>query len=125
MVRQELKCGNIKPEKQEAWQLIEMSLLASRYAALFAHSISTASFYSEDLGVDGHDDDKVIELEDYRKAFAKNYKQGNVNLKTHPIMRRFDDPECCANVQTEMAQVASVSCLHQCIRASCGGDPIT
>ena len=125
-VRTELKYGNILPEKrEEAWQLIEMSLLASRYAALFAHSISTASFYSEDVGVDGHDDNKVIQLENYRKEFANKYKEGNINLETHPIMRRFDDPECDENQYAEMARVASVSCLHQCIRNSCGGDPMT
>jgi len=126
VVRQEMKCGNIKPEKQEeAWQMIEMSLLASRYVALFAHSISMASFYSEDVGIDDHDDSKVIELEDYRKEYANNYKSGNINLNTHPIMRRYDDPECDPNLQHEMARIASVSCLHQCIRGSCGGNPIT
>ena len=52
VVRQEIKCGNIKLEKREkAWHMIEMGLLASRYAALFAHSISMASFYSEDVGI--------------------------------------------------------------------------
>jgi len=77
--------------------MIEMGLLASRYAAHFAHSISTASFYSEDVGIDDHQEDKVIRLEDCRKKFAENYKRGNINLKTHPIMRRFDDPECHDN----------------------------
>ena len=104
VVRQEMKCGNIKPEKREqAWHMIEMSLLASRYAALFAHSISTASFYSEHVGIDDHEDDKVIRLEDSRKEFAENYKEGNINLKTHPIMRRFDDPECHDNPLHEEA----------------------
>jgi len=40
-------------------------------------------------------------------------------------MRRFDDAECHTNQFHEMAQVASVSCLHQCIRGSCGGDPLS
>jgi len=88
--------------------MIEMGLLASRYAALFSHSISMSSFYSEDVGINGHDDEKVIRLEDYRKQYAKNYKEGNINLKTHPIMRRFDDPECHTNQFHEMAEVASV-----------------
>jgi len=126
VVRQQMKCGNIKPEKrEEAWQMIEMSLLASRYVALFAHSISMASFYSEDIGIDDHDDSKVIELEDYRKEYATNYKSGNITLNTHPIMRRYDDPECDPNLQHEMARIASVSCLHQCIPGSCGGNPMT
>ena len=126
VVRQELKCGNIKSGKlEQAWKMIEMGLLASRYAVLFANSISMASFYSEDVDIDGHDDDKVIKLEKYRKDFVKNYKEGNISLKTHPIMRRFDDPECHENQFHEMAQVASVSCIHNCIRGACGGDPVS
>jgi len=126
VVRQQLKCGNIKPDKvEQAWHLIKMGLLASRYAALFAHSISTASFYNEDVDIDGHDESKVICLEDYRKQFAENYRKGDITLNTHPIMRRFDDPECRSNICEEMAEVASVSCLHQCIRGSCGGDPMS
>ena len=126
VVRQQLKCGNIKPDKvEQAWHLIQMGLLASRYAALFAHSISTASFYNEDVDIDGHDESKVICLEDYRKQFAENYKKGDITLNTHPIMRRFDDPECRSNIREEMAEVASVSCLHQCIPGSCGGDPMS
>ena len=125
VVRQELKCGNIKPDKHEqAWTMVEMGLLASRYVALFAHSISMTSFYNEDVGIDGHDDSKVIRLEDYRKEYVNNYKNDNISRKTHPIMRRFDDPECHANQYHELAQVASVSCLHNCIRAACGGDPV-
>jgi len=102
-----------------------MSLLASRYAALFAHSISMASFYDEDVDIDGHDDSKVIELEDYRREYVSSYKEANISLKTHPVMRHFDDPECHENVHHEMAEVASVSCLHQCIRGSCEEDPLS
>ena len=40
-----------------------MGLLASRYATLFADSISQASFYSEDMDVDRHDPSKVTDLE--------------------------------------------------------------
>jgi len=77
--------------------------------------MSTASFYSEDVDVDGHEDDNVIK---YCKEFTRNYKEGNINVSTQPIMRRFYDPECDTNLHKEMAQVASVSCLHQCMRAS-------
>lgn len=126
MVRNELKRGNIRPDmKEKAWEIIEMGLLATRYIVLFAHSISTASFYKQEIGVDDHDGEKVEKLEQHRKEFADNYKSGNINLMTHPIMRRFDDPECDPNVYVEMAKVASVSCLHQCITRSCGGDPAT
>ena len=81
--------------------MIEMGLLASHYAALFAHSISMASFYSEDVDIDDHDNSKVIRLEEYRKKYAKNYKEGNINLATYPIMRRFDDPEVLRLITTE------------------------
>jgi len=105
--------------------MIEMSLLARIYAALFVHFIYTTSFYTEDVGIDGHQANKVIHLENYRKEYAKNYKKENVNLKTHPIMRRFDDPECHKNQFEEMVDIASVSCLHECIKTSCGGDPVS
>ena len=62
----------------------------------------------------------VIRLEDYRKQFAENYKKGNINLQTQPIMRQFDDPLIQPNKFHELAEVASV-----CIRDSCGGDPLT
>jgi len=67
-----------------------------------------ASLYDEDVDIDDHDDDKVISLEKYRKEYATNYKVGNINLETHPIMRRFDDPECHTNQFREMAHVASI-----------------
>jgi hypothetical protein len=123
LVRQELKCGNIKPEKrEEAWEIIEMGLLATRYVVLFADSISTTSFYSEEMPVDCHEPDKVLPLEKYRDAFVKSYVNNDVTLTTHPIMRRFDDPECDPNPLIEIAKVASVSCLHQCLAKSCGGE---
>ena len=67
---------------------------ATQYATLFAHSISTASFFHADIDIDSHENSRVIRLEDYRKAYAENYKKGNINLKTHPIMHMFDYPEC-------------------------------
>ena len=126
VVRHEMKCGNIMPEmKEKAWEMIEIGLLASRYAALFAQYISTASFYTEELGIDTHDENKVVKLEPLCDEFVKKYKAGNINVNTHPIMRQFDYPECDANLHTEMAIVAAVSCMHQCIRGSCGGDATT
>ena len=123
VVRQELKCGNIRLEKvEDAWNMIEMGLLASRYATLFADSISQASFYAEDMDVDRHDPGQVIDLDKLRKQFVDNYKQKNVSVDTHPIMRSFNDPECDRNQNVENAKVASVSCMHHCIRNICGGD---
>jgi len=126
VVRQELKCGNIKPAmKEQAWHIIEMGLLATRYVTLFADSISMASFYSEYVDSDSHDPSKVIQLEDHRREFQKNYRAGEINLLTHPIMRTFNDEKACdSNVYTELAKIASVSCIHECIGA-CGGDPKT
>jgi len=99
------------------------SLLASRYATLFSESISTSAFYTEEMGVDQHDEQKVIKIEKYRDEFVQNYKAGKIDRKTHPLMRRYGDPECDPNPFEEMAKVAAVCCIHSCITASCGGDP--
>lgn len=123
IVRQEIKCGNIKPgEEEEAWTIVEMGLLASRYAALFSDSISMSSFYTEDTERENHDEDKVVHLEPLRMQNVEDYKAGNVNLDTHPIMRTDGDPECDKNANVEMFKVAAVSCMHQCIPQCCGGD---
>ena len=117
VVRQEMKFGNIRSGMEEkAWEMIEVGLLAGRYATLFADSISTASFYE--------DDEKhiVLPVEKYRNEYIKEYKMKNVNLKTNACMRRFDDKECDPNPNVEMAKVASISCLHHCIEKVCGGD---
>jgi len=117
VVRQEMKCGNIKPGMQEAgWEMIECGQLAGRYVSLFADSIATASFYEDD------DRRTPIRIERYRSEYARNYKRGNINLKTHPCMRRFDDPECDGNENKELGRVAAVSCMHQCILNVCGGN---
>ena len=61
VIRSELKYGNIKPGKEEdAWKLIKLGLLAARYVSMFADSISTASFYTEEMDFDQHDPSKVI-----------------------------------------------------------------
>lgn len=124
VVRQEMKCGNIKPAmKEAAWEIIEMGLLASRHAVLFAHSVSTTSFYTEDVGIDEHDDKKVINLQKHREEYVKHYKAGDISLETHPIIRQYNDPECDPSKFVEMAKVAAVSCMHECIAKSCGGNP--
>jgi hypothetical protein len=92
--------------------MIEIGLLATRYVVLFADSISTASFYTEDVGVDCHDQRKVVQLEKLRQEYVNNYKAGNISLATQPIMRQFDDPECDPNTFVESAKVASVSSMH-------------
>ncbi len=123
VVRQEMKCGNIKPAmKKRAWEIIEMGLLAHRYIVMFADSISTASFYSQKMAGDEHDAEKVLSLEHYRREFVANYIKGDINLHTHAIMRRFDDPECDSNPNIELAKVAAISCIHSCIAETCGGD---
>ena len=125
-VRQELKCGNIRQDRtEEAWNMVEMGLLASRYATLFAESLSQASFYTEDMDVDSHDKKKVIDVGKLRKEYVCDYRQGNISVATHPIMRKFNDPECDANQNIEIAKVAAVSCIHNCIQNICGGDEKT
>jgi hypothetical protein len=46
-------------------------------------------------------------------------------MVTHPIMRRFDSADCDSNKFVEMAKVAAVSCMHQCMKESCRDDPKT
>jgi hypothetical protein len=124
VVRQEMKCGNIKPGKEEAaWEMIEVGLLASRYATLFADSISTASFYSEQMDVDSHDVSKIVDVDKLRQQFVDDYRNGNINMSTHALMRRCCDAEFCdENRYVEMAKIAAVSCVHNCIQTICGGD---
>jgi len=124
VVHQEIKCGNIKPDKEEqAWEIVENGLLASRYATLFADSISMASFYTECMDVDEHDAGKIVDVEKLKSVFVRDYKLDNVNMATHPLMRRFCDTGFCdPNPQVEMARDAAVSCIHSCIPKICGGD---
>lgn len=122
VIRQEMKCANINPAvKEQAWKMIEMGLLASRYVTLFADSISTASFYSEHVDIDGHDDTKVVNLEEHRQEYWRQYNAGNITTATNPIMRQFNDAQCDSNVSIEMAKVASVCGIHACIPERCGG----
>ena len=87
VVRQELKCGNIRPETTaDAWTMVEMGLLAHRYTTLFADSISQASFYTEVMDNDHHDAEKVVDLEKLRQNFVKDYKSKNITTDTHPIL---------------------------------------
>jgi hypothetical protein len=60
------------------------------------------------------------------RKYIKDYVEGNINRKTHPLMRTFKDADCCdPNPEVENAKVASVSCMHHCITAICGGDKQT
>lgn len=123
LVRQEIKMGNIKPGMEEkAWEITEMGLLASRYVTLLTDSISQASFYTEEMDVDRHDPSKVINLEHLRKEYVNNYVSRNITVATHPLMRTFNYGECDPNPLVEHAKVASVSCLHNCIKNVCGGE---
>ena len=126
-VMQELKCGNVKPEKvEDAWEIVEVGLLANRYATLFADSLSMASFYEEAMDTDRHEAGKVIDTEQLRDEYVKEYTDDNLNMATHPLMHRFCDTEFCEpNRYMEMARVAAISCMHNCISTSCGGDQKT
>ena len=127
VLRQEIKCGNIKSRYlDQAWKSVEMGLLASRYICMFAESISQASFFSEPMKLDEFDATKVIEIEEFRDDYDSNYMTGNISTRTHPIMRDYRNTDKCdPNPYRESAKVAAVSCMHQCILKSCGGDPKT
>ena len=122
VVRDELKYGNIKQECiEEAWHLIEMGLLAQQYAIRFVESVSMSSFYSEQMPDGSHDADKVIDLDSLRAEFRKNYKKGNINKKTNPLMRKPGDEECNTNRNMEIAEIAALSQIHDCLPDRCGG----
>ena len=89
--------------------MIETGLLASRYATLFADSMSQASFYSEDMDVDRHDPSKVTDLEKLQQQFVQDYKSRNVSVATHPIMRSFNDPE--SDKKSEFGECKSSCCF--------------
>ena len=121
VLRQEIKCVNVKEDRlEDAWTAVEMGLLADRYAKMFTDSISTSSFYTEDMDLDSHDESKVISIEKQRNEFVSNYRDKNVNMSTHPCMRRWCDVEF-RDKHAEMAKVAAVSCIHNCIPSICGG----
>ena len=132
VARCELLCGNIRPDKvDEAWELIEMGLLADRYSILYTHSLQRNSFYSKYMPPQEHDERFVVDLEELTKEFVDNYKAGNVNSATHPIMRTplMKDHEGKSLSreprEVELANIAAVSQVHQCLPNSCGGDPNT
>jgi hypothetical protein len=64
----------------------------------------------------------VIDVDALRREFVRNYKAGNISRATHPIMRSWDDEHREANPLMELAQVAAVSCVHNCIETICGGN---
>ena len=67
MVRQKIKCGNIKPGMQEiSREIVEVGLFADRYASLFADSISMASFYQEQMDVECHDVSREVDVDKLR-----------------------------------------------------------
>jgi hypothetical protein len=121
IVRTELKYGNIT-DYDRAWHIIRMGLLATRYLVLFAESISTSAFFTEPMDVDHFDKSKVIDLDKIRSEYARNYIDKKINKSTDPVMRQFNDPECHTNVNEEMAAVAAVCCIHDCIESICGAN---
>ena len=118
-----MKMGNIKKGyEEEAWEIIEMGLLADRYCVLLAKLLSTSSFFDKEMGVDKYDEDSIIVLEPLCDEFVINYVKGNKTPSMHPSMRRAGGKECDPNSYIVMATVASVSCIHHCMKEVCGGD---
>jgi hypothetical protein len=124
IARQELKCGNILTDKMdEAWEAIEIGLLAQQYAINYVESLSMVSFYSEDMPNGVHNEEKVINLDELTEEFVKNYKAGNINCETHPVMRTpLMQGKCDGNIYVEIAKIAAISQIHQCLANACGGD---
>jgi len=123
LVRNELKRGNIKEGmKDHAFKLIEMGMLADRYCTLFGDSIATTSFYVKEKDKDGVVKLKPAPIDAYLEEFKSNYKNRNINLATHPIMRTYQDEDANGDRDEQLARIAAVSCMHQCIPESCGGD---
>jgi hypothetical protein len=123
VVREELKYGNIKPEcMDQAWHLIEMGLLAHQYAINFVESVSVASFFTEHMASNVYDSDKVINLDALRNEYVENYAKKNISKATNPLMRQPGDPECDANRYMEIAKIAAVTQIHQCLPDRCGGN---
>ena len=126
VVRQELKCGNIKEDSTEmAWKVIRAGQIAQRYAILFQESLSTAAFYTDRMPADQHDENVVINLDRLKREYVKNYTEGNITEETHPLMRKFGSEHCDNNSNLEMAKVAAVSQIHQCMPNTCGGNAKT
>lgn len=114
VLRQEIECGNIKPRYlQHAWNSVKMGLLASHYVAIFAESISQASFFTEPMGINEFDSEKVVNLEKFCDDYVSNYIAGYISMTTHPIMRDYRDIDACGpNQYIKSAKVAAVSCMH-------------
>ena len=126
VVQQELKCGNICRENvDQAWEIIEVRLLAQRYVILLTDSLSTASFYDVNIQSGLHDANRVLNLDELRAEFVCNFTnpKGTISRKNHPIMRMFDDVDengekiCEVNPLIEVAKTASVSQIYQCLTA--------
>jgi hypothetical protein len=125
IVREEMKCQNIKPDKiVAAWEMIEMGLLATRYLCLLGESISKASFFTTSMGLDEYDETKVIDLKKLKKMFRENHTSRKMDRKTNACMRSFMDEDCTnCNINIEEAEVAAMCCIHGCMPLACGGDP--
>jgi hypothetical protein len=127
IIRLELKYGNIKPDHvEDAWKMIEVGLLASRYLCLFGESMSKASFFTSPMSIDEYDSKKVIHLKDHLGKYRQNYIEKTLNKKSNPAMRTLLDEDCCnCNIFEEEAEVAAMCCIHGCMQCVCGGDAKT
>jgi hypothetical protein len=122
VVRNELKYGNIRDDcLEQAWQMIEMGLLAQQYAINFVESVSMTSFYTEQMPCSVHNEEKVINLDALCAEYCASYKEGNISKLANPLMRQPGDKECDSNRNVEIAKVASVVQLHACLPDRCGG----
>ena len=124
LAREELVRGNVKPDMMDrAWQIIQMGLIADRYAILFVNSVQKCSFYARHMDAQEHNEKEIIALQPLVDKFVENYTQGNITPETHPIMRTpAMDAISCPTVEEEVANIAAVAQVHRCLPNSCGGD---
>ena len=54
---------------------------------LFVDRLSMASFYQEAMNTDRHEG-MVIDIKELRNKYVTDYTGGNLNMATHPLMRR-------------------------------------
>ena len=80
-----------------------------------------SSFYTEQMPEGVHDAEKINDLYALRAEFRKNYKKGNINKETKLFMHKPGDKECNKNRNMEIAEIAAVTQIHDCLPDRCGG----
>ena len=96
-----------------------MGLLAQQCAINLVDSLSYATFY-DDGGI-------LINVEELREDFKLVYTSSGrkADKSFHPVIRRMGDRECDGSDIIEIAKIAAVSQIHECMQSCCGSDSLT